>query len=277
MRSHNQRLSHLLERWRHPKEQASPAFHWLASRRPPPIHLGTAQKAIFRGHRGSVCGVSCSPDGRRIVSGSGDNTVRVWDAESGAELAILRGHEDNVTSVSYSPDGRRIVSGSNDHTVRVWDAESGAELAILRGHESDVTSVSYSPDSRRIVSGSRDKTVRVWDAESGECLDVIQGKGDVAAIAAGPESFPFRALGRDQEIIIQDASTGHPVARFPEALDHIVTHPNGRSWAGRTKNRLHILTLEGGDEIRHDHEHDTREAASNTKIGTRNRWWQFWR
>ena len=62
--------------------------------------------------RGCVNSVSYSPDGRRIASGSADKTVRVWDAESGAELAVLRGHESRVTSVSYSPDGRRIASGS---------------------------------------------------------------------------------------------------------------------------------------------------------------------
>ena len=71
-----------------------------------------------------------SPDGRRIVSGSEDQTVRVWDAASGVELARLRGHAGWVRSVAYSPDGRRIVSGSDDHTVRVWDAASGAELGL---------------------------------------------------------------------------------------------------------------------------------------------------
>ena len=63
-----------------------------------------------------------SPDGARIVSGSGDDTVRVWDAASGAELLVLRGHEDWVRAAAFSPDGARIVSGSWDNTVRVWDA-----------------------------------------------------------------------------------------------------------------------------------------------------------
>ena len=109
--------------------------------------------------------VSFSPDGTRIVSGSGDKTVRVWDALSGqCVLGPLEGHTDWVRSVSFSPDGTRIVSGSYDKTVRVWDASSGeCVLGPLEGHASYVWSVSFSPDGSRIVSGSRDKTVRVWD------------------------------------------------------------------------------------------------------------------
>jgi WD40 repeat protein len=65
--------------------------------------------------------VSFSPDGRQIVSGSADNTLKVWDAETGQLALTLEGHSDYVNSVSFSPDGRRIVSGSYDDTLKVWD------------------------------------------------------------------------------------------------------------------------------------------------------------
>ena len=75
-----------------------------------------------------------SPDGTRIVTGSWDNTARVWDAATAKQLAVLRGHEFWVTSVGFSPDGTRIVT-AGDKTARVWDAMSGKEIAVLRGHE----------------------------------------------------------------------------------------------------------------------------------------------
>jgi formylglycine-generating enzyme required for sulfatase activity len=107
--------------------------------------------------------VSFSPDGKRIVSGSYDNTVKVWDAQTGQETLTLKIHSDDVTSVSFSPDGKRIVSGSYDNTVKVWDAQTGQETRTLKGHSDWVSSVSFSPDGKRIVSGSYDNTVKVWD------------------------------------------------------------------------------------------------------------------
>jgi WD40 repeat protein len=66
--------------------------------------------------------VSFSSDGKRIVSGSADNTVKLWDAQTGQETLTFKGHSDRVSSVSFSPDGKRIVSGSIDKTIKVWDA-----------------------------------------------------------------------------------------------------------------------------------------------------------
>jgi WD40 repeat protein len=77
---------------------------------------------ILEGHTDIVNAVTISPNSSRIVSGSNDHTVRIWDAVSGVILHTLKGHTDCLRSVTFSSDGMRIVSGSNDHTVRIWDA-----------------------------------------------------------------------------------------------------------------------------------------------------------
>ena len=78
--------------------------------------------------------MSFSPDGTRIVTGSFDQTAKVWDARTGTLLLDLKGHTDQVTSVRFSPDGTRIVTGSDDKTAKVWDARTGTPLLDLKGH-----------------------------------------------------------------------------------------------------------------------------------------------
>jgi WD40 repeat protein len=110
--------------------------------------------------------VAFSLDGQRIVTGSGDQTAKVWDSASGKELLTLKGHGGWVWSVAFSPDGQRIVTGSGDQTAKVWDSASGKELLTLRGHGSPVESVAFSPDGQRVVTGSADNSAKVWDAAS---------------------------------------------------------------------------------------------------------------
>jgi WD40 repeat protein len=134
-------------------------------------------------HTTGVYSVSFSPDGARIVSGSWDETVKVWSSQlSPHSEALLKTltfptESEFVDSVSFSPDGARIVSGSMNG-VRVWDAESGQCVLGPLNHSphedtpfiAGVMSVSFSPDGARLVSGSSDQSVRVWDASTGESL-----------------------------------------------------------------------------------------------------------
>ena len=104
-------------------------------------------------------------NGTKIISGSKDNTIKIWDANTEECLKTLAGHSDYVASVAYSPDGTKIISGSEDNTIKIWDANTGECLKTLEGHSFPVRSVAYSPDGTKIISGSLDYTIKIWGEE----------------------------------------------------------------------------------------------------------------
>jgi WD40 repeat protein/tRNA A-37 threonylcarbamoyl transferase component Bud32 len=163
----------------------------------------------FVGHSESVSSVAISPDGKWIVSGSRDSTVKVWDSSTGQELLTLRGHTGPVNGVAINPDGQRIVSGSADRTVKVWDAASGKELLTLKGITHWVNCVAISPDGKRIVAGDDgDRTVKVWDSSTGQLLLTLKGHSGSVSMAISPDGKRIVSGSDDNTVKVWDAGTG---------------------------------------------------------------------
>jgi WD40 repeat protein len=99
---------------------------------------GGKELFTLEGHSGGVMSASFSPDGRRIVTGSDDQTAKVWDAATGEELLTLKGHKEWVISAAFSPDGRRIATGSADLTAKIWGSRfGGTSRGLAKGRASD--------------------------------------------------------------------------------------------------------------------------------------------
>ncbi|MCP4996626.1 MAG: WD40 repeat domain-containing protein, partial [Gammaproteobacteria bacterium] len=130
---------------------------------------------------GSVTAVAFSPDGKTLLSGAGDNTLRLWDAATGRPLRTLQGHTDWVHAVAFSPDGKTLLSGARDKTLRLWDAASGQPLHTLQGHTGSVTAVAFSPDGKTLLSGTWDHTLRLWDVADFQTLHTLSINPTLAA------------------------------------------------------------------------------------------------
>jgi WD40 repeat protein/predicted Ser/Thr protein kinase len=118
--------------------------------------------AHFRGHKKYVHWAAFSPDSRRLASCSQDQTVHVWQVDSGA-CQVLHGHTGEVFAAAFHPDGTRLATGGRDQAIWLWDVKRGVEVARLPGHTSYVLSLAWSPDGTTLASGSGDSTVRLWD------------------------------------------------------------------------------------------------------------------
>ena len=149
-----------------------------------PAHWPAEIHTLY-GHTDCIISVTYSPDGRDIVSGSQDNTIRVWNATTAQCVAgPFQVYTTHVICVAYSSDWRHIASGSQDNIIRVWNATTGQCVAgPFQGHTDWVTSVAYSSSGIHIVSGSWDNTIRVWNATTGQCvIGPFQGHTGVLAL-----------------------------------------------------------------------------------------------
>jgi WD40 repeat protein/ABC-type transport system substrate-binding protein len=187
------------------------------------------------GHTDWVTSAVFSPDGKYLLTGSRDNTARVWEFDSSSgtskELIEIKGHTGPVNSVAFSPDGRFVVTASDDQTARLWESETGKPLAVFSGHTAALTGAAFSPDGRLIVTASLDGTARVWDVSTAKELTVLKGQsGPVNSAAFSPDGRYVLTGGRDATARLWEAASGKEINHYKghtAALNQVAFSPTG--------------------------------------------------
>ena len=205
---------------------------------------------IQTGHSSRVNCVVFGPDGHWLASGSADNSIRLWDVDSGLELRALIGHQNWIRSLSVSSDGQKLASGSNDRTVKIWNVSSGRVMLDLAGHEGPVEAVLFSPDDRWIVSGSSDNSIKVWDAASGQQLRTLKDHtAAVAALAVSPDGRTLASGSADGKIKIWntlDWTLQRTLERQTKKVNTLVFSPDNRSLVSANADELIVWETANG-------------------------------
>ena len=216
---------------------------------------GSFLEKTLTGHSDSVLSAAYSSDSRYLVSGSGDNTIKIWEVAKGKELRTLTGHSSGVYSVVYSPDGRYLASGSGDNTIKIWEVATGKELRTLTGHSDSVWSVAYSPDGRYLASGNYDNTIKIWEVATGKELRTLTGHfSGVYSVVYSPDGRYLASASADNTIKIWEVATGKELRTLTGHSDSVWSvaySPDGRYLAsGNYDNTIKIWEVATGKELR---------------------------
>jgi WD40 repeat protein len=178
----------------------------------------------LEGHTCAVLSLAWKPDGTELASTGQDNTIRIWDIETGQTTQIM---QDGVTvgrfSLDWSPDGSKLLSlFEGGLWIEIWDVSTGEILFTLEGHEFQLNMAKWSPDGNKIVSASSDETLRIWDALTGITdVPLIGHVGSVISVDWSPDGSKIVSGGVDNTVRIWDSTSGAILATFQDFTDAI--------------------------------------------------------
>ena len=201
------------------------------------LHQGVAPKQKFQltGHTNVVASVAISADGLTLASGSRDQTINLWNLQTGKLQQTLIGHRQRVISVAFSRDRQLLASGSEDRSIKLWQLDSGRELGQLTSHLGAVYAVEISPDSRTLVSSSWDRSIKIWDLHDREVIKSLTGHGlPCSAVAIAPNGKTLATGSHDATIKLWDLGTGKlesTLVEHTKAVNAIVFSPDGNTLA----------------------------------------------
>jgi WD40 repeat protein/serine/threonine protein kinase len=190
------------------------------------VNLQDRSKDFELSARSEFMAVAFHPDGKHLVTGQQDGTIRVWDTRTGRALGTFGTHGQPLRGVAFSRDGRHLASASVSGEIKLWDAtrlderhldgKAERRVAPMRGRSPGMClNLSFSPDGQFLASGGEEYTVRIFDVETGrEAHPPLRGhKEDVYAVAFSPDGRWLASAGEDSTVRVWDCRTGYALAR----------------------------------------------------------------
>jgi WD40 repeat protein len=205
----------------------------------------------LHGHKQLVRTLAISSDSQIIASGSFDNTIKIWNFQTG-ELIDTIEHHCRVYAIALSPCEPLLVFGSDDNAIGLWNTDLSTMRPGLSGHSDWVRCVAFSPDGQTLVSGSRDATIKIWNWQTGEILRTLSGhSGAILSIAVSPDGCILASGSADHTIKIWNLQTGELLYNLHKHSSLVCTlaiAPNGETLvSGSYDNTIKLWNLRTGE------------------------------
>lgn len=217
--------------------------------------LASGSEQMSFSPNGAVSSVAFAPDGQSLASGSWDNSIKIWDTQSGHSQRKLAGRDaGRVNSVVYSSDGVHLLSASDDGVARIWNAADGTLQSTLDSQAGPMRCAVYSADGRRIVTGSNDKLARIWNVETGQVQRDLAGHTwAVLSVAISRDGRRVATGSDDATARLWDASSGECVwvlQGHTASVTSVALSPDGRRvLTGSRDATCKLWDTETGKEI----------------------------
>ena len=205
------------------------------------------------GHIDSIKSVAITPDGKTIISGSADKTIKLWDINSRMCIKTLNGHTDSILLIAITLDGKTIISGSNDKTIKFWDIQSGECINTLEGHYSGVSSIVIAPDEKTIISNGSNYAITLWDKQSCEYIKkTLQWHTSyVNSVAITPDGKIIISGSDDNTIKLWDVKSGECINTLEghtNAINSVVITSDGKTIiSGSDDNTIKLWDIKSGE------------------------------
>jgi WD40 repeat protein len=211
------------------------------------INIDSGEVVRELNHGNTVRSIAVSKDGNRLVSAGLDNTLRVWDTNTGDEVCTFDGHKEWITRAVFSPDGNEVFSAGQGKQVCLWDARTG-QSRIKLNHPDTVWGLAVSPDGRQIVTGtggaylkhpvnlyidqSPDNVIRLWDAADGRMIRAMGGHTHaVYTLDISPDGRLAVSGSWDGTMRLWELASGNELARaegWKGSVMKVLFSPDGK-------------------------------------------------
>ncbi|MEA5451353.1 serine/threonine-protein kinase [Leptolyngbya sp. CCNP1308] len=211
------------------------------SSRPPSSGLGWQPMTTLKGHQSWVTALAFNAQQPMLVSGSLDDSVRIWNWQTGDLLHTLKGHARGVNAVAVDRRGQLLVSCGDDATVKIWQLGDGSLRHTLKGHLRDVNAIALSHGNNLVASASEDGTLKLWHLNQGTLLKTLPGSAGMlktVAFAAADQRLISGGLDNTVRIWdVQTATTLNVLTGHTNTVNQVAVSPDGRLIASASKDR----------------------------------------